>query len=205
MSFNPLDIETYSIADLRRHASVMKIEAAKEWTKEDYIKAINARRKKAAVSRIVNDPDEPIPPGFVRIKLPLSPSGSDSPLDVRVNTFYTSIPRNVLVDVPREIRDTIRNSKEPVTREVLDKDGNRVVRTFEVPSYAFEQHGETPGESGCVKPGCDMREQSLRERYKEIYGRWPKRQSAEWKSYHSEYMKEFSGKIAKKAIEEEAA
>jgi hypothetical protein len=205
MSFNPLDIETYSIADLRRHASVMKIEAAKDWTKEDYIKAINARRKKAAVSRIVNDPDEPIPPGFVRIKLPLTPSGSDSPLDVRVNTFYTSIPRNVLVDVPREIRDTIRNSKEPVTREVLDKDGNRVVRTFEVPSYAFEQHGETPGESGCVKPGCDMREQSLRERYKEIYGRWPKRQSQEWKTFFQKYTEQFADKNAKRAIEEEAA
>jgi hypothetical protein len=196
---NPLDLETYEIADLRKLAAVMKIDAQKTWTKEDYISAINTRRQRQAVSRVVFDENAPIPPGFCRLRLPLTPQGTDTPLTVRVNNFPTTIPRDVLVDVPREVRDLIRTSKEPVTREVMDKDGNKKVQTFEIPSYPFEQVGESMGESGAVKGMTDPKEQRIRETYRDSYGKWPRRTEPEWVEFKKQFIKEFSGTAAKKA------
>ena len=196
---NPLDLETYEIADLRRLAAVMKIDAQKTWTKEDYISAINTRRQRQAVSRVVFDENAPIPPGFCRLRLPLTPQGTDTPLTVRVNNFPTTIPRDVLVDVPKEVRDLIRTSKEPVTREVMDKDGNKKVQTFEIPSYPFEQVGESMGESGAVKGMTDPKEQRMRESYRDTHGRWPRRTDVEWVEYKKEYVKQFSVASVKKA------
>ena len=198
---NPLDISTYDIADLRRTAAVLKINAEKDWKKEDYITAINTRRKKEVVAKVVYDADEPIPQGFVRIKLPLTMSGSDSAIPVRVNNFVTIIPRNLLVDVPKEIRDQLRSSTECVTREVVDKEGRTAMKTFEVPCQPFEQHGESMGESGAIRPMTDVKEQRIREQYLMLYGKWPRRTSEEWIEFKKSFVKEISDKTAKKASE----
>jgi hypothetical protein len=200
---NHFDIENLPIAELRRTAAVMKIAHQKDWDKETFIAAINSRRKKAALVRIVTDETEEIPVGYVRMRLPLLPNGSECPLDVRINNFYTMIPRNVVVDVPNEVRDTIRQSTEVVTRKVIDKEGHDAYKTMEVPCYQFEVLGETKGVSGAVKPSGDIREQRLREQYKNIYGRYARRQSVEWKSFHGEFMKAYNDKKAKQAVDDE--
>lgn len=185
---NPLDINTYDIASLRRLASVMKIEAQRTWDKDDYIKAINTRRKGEGVCRVVYDESSEIPRGFCRIRLPLTPNGTDTPLTISVNKFSTTIPRNIVVDVPKEIRDQLRASTEPVTREGFNDKGEKVVKTVLVPSQPFEQLGEQVGESGLVKPSNDPKEQRVRERYKEEYGRWPRRLDEVWIQFRRKFV-----------------
>ena len=197
---NPYDLESLPIAELRRLAAVHKIDYAKDWTKEQYIKAVSNRHKRHSVARIVVDEAQPIPAGFVRLKLPLTPSGSDTPLSVQVNNFKTMIPRNILVDVPREIRDTIRNSTESVTREVIGKDGFKVMKTEEVPCYPFEQHGEAAGESGAIRPMGDLHEQSLRVMWKERFGKWPRRTDEGWQQFKRSYIDKSNEKHVEKAV-----
>lgn len=199
---NPYEIESLPIAELRRLASVHKIEYQKDWTKEQYVKAIQGRHKRFSVARVVEDEKSEIPPGYARIKLPLTPSGSDSPLSVQVNNFKTMIPRNILVDVPREIRDTIRGSTESVTRTRLTKDGDKVLETVEVPCYPFEQHGESAGESGAIRPMGDLKEQSLREMWRDKYGKWPRRSDEAWKSFKMNFVNKANDKVINDALTE---
>lgn len=191
---NPYELDTLSIAELRKLAAVMKIQAQREWSTSDFVDAINARRKSAKVARLVDEDEQEnieIPTGFARIRIHLTPGGSDSPLDVRVNNFYTSIPRGVLVDVPKEIRDTIRNSTEPVTREVIDKvTGLPKIQTTETQCYSFDDYGQSPGISGAVRGMADEKEYSLRVKYRDLYGAWPRRQSEEWKSFSRTYVEQ---------------
>jgi hypothetical protein len=197
------DLDNLEIAELRRLAAAHKIDSQKTWTKEDYIRAIQNRHKRNVVAKIVYDENEPIAPGFCRIRLPLTPSGSDIPLPIMVNNFKTMIPRNVLVDIPKEARDQLRTSKETVARETADQHGNTVVKIMEVPAYPFDDFGSTPGESGAIKPTNDPREQRLREKYKEIYGNWPRRQSDEWKSFKNGFLEAANKKILSEAADEE--
>jgi hypothetical protein len=183
-------------------ASVHKIEFQKTWTKEDYQKAIKNRHKRFSVAKIVDDEKSEIPNGYVRIKLPLTPSGSDSPLSVQVNNFKTMLPRNILIDVPREVRDTIRGSTESVTRVRLTKDGDKVLETTEVPCYPFEQHGEQSGESGAVRPMGDLHEQSLRVMWRDRYGKWPRRTDDAWKSFKMNYANKANDKAIAEAFAE---
>jgi hypothetical protein len=200
---NPYEIETLPIAELRRLASVHKIEYQKDWTKEQYVKAIQTRHRRFSVAKVVDDDKSEIPPGYVRIKLPLTPSGSDSPLSVQVNNFKTMIPRNILVDVPREIRDTIRGSTESVTRQRVDREGNKVLETIEVPCYPFEQHGESAGESGAIRPMGDMKNQSLREMWRDRYGKWPKNSDEAWKTFKMSYVNKANDKVIAEALASE--
>lgn len=183
---NIFDIETLSIAELRKMASSLKIESQKDWDKSMYINAINTRRKQRKVCRIVDDPNSgDIPQGFARIRLHLTPSGQDWPVDVMVNNFKTSITRNIWVDVPREVRDALRNSTELVPKVVTNTEGKQAVSMQAVPCYPFDQIGETPGESYAIRPSGDVKVQRLREKYREAYGRWPKREQ------EREFMKRF--------------
>lgn len=199
------DLELMDIADLRRLAATHKIESQKTWTKEDYIRAIQNRHKRNAVARVVYDENDPIPPGYCRIRLPLTPSGSDVPLDVMINNFKTSIPRNVLVDIPKEARDSIRSSKETVSREEFNSKGEKYVKVSEVPAYPFQEFGSTPGESGAIKPNTDPREQRLREKYHSTYGKWPRRQSDEWKSFKNGFLEAANKRVLNEAADEEAS
>jgi len=189
------DLESQSIAELRKLCSVMKIEAQKDWDKSAYINAINTRRKNTAVAQVVTDESQDIPEGFVRIRLPLTPSGTDTPLNVMVNNFKTSIPRNVIVDIPKEARDQIRNSKESMVREKMDKDGNKVLEVVEVQCYPFESLGEKGGTSGAVRPNGDAREQRLREKYRDLYGKWPKRSSEDWTSFRNAFLEKANSRV----------
>jgi hypothetical protein len=64
------DLDNLEIAELRRLAAAHKIDSQKTWTKEDYIRAIQNRHKRNVVAKIVYDENEPIAPGFCRIRLP---------------------------------------------------------------------------------------------------------------------------------------
>lgn len=197
------DLENMEIAELRRLAATHKIESQKEWKKEDYIRAIQTRHKRNSVARVVYDEKESIPTGYSRVRLPLTPSGSDVPLAIMVNNFKTMIPRNVLVDIPREAREQLRSSKESVTREVFNEKGEKYIRVEEVPAYPFDDFGSTPGVSGAIKPNTDPREQRLREKYRELYGKWPRRQSDEWKTFKNGFLEKANERILAQAAEEE--
>lgn len=198
------DLENTEIAELRRLAATHKIESQKDWKKEDYIRAIQNRHKRNSVARVVYDEKEPIPTGYCRVRLPLTPSGSDVPLAIMVNNFKTMIPRNVLVDIPKEARDQLRSSKESVTREAFNEKGEKFIQVAEVPAYPFDDFGSTPGVSGAIKPNTDPREQRLREKYRQLYGKWPRRQSDEWKSFKNGFLEKANERILSEAADEEA-
>lgn len=196
---NPLDVSTYDIAELRRLAAAMKITAEKTWTKDEYITAINTRRKREVAAKIVLDSKQEIPVGFVRIKLPLTQEGSDSPLTIRVNNFVTTLPRDVVVDVPKEVRDQLASTTESVTRKVFDKDGHETIKAIEVPCQPFTQIGESYGESGAVRPMNSHKDQRVRELYRKVHEKWPRRTDPDWVEFRKAFVAEHSAKEAKKA------
>lgn len=202
---NPYDLDSLSIAELRKQASVEKIRTDKSWDKEDYIKALNNHRKGRALARLVIDGDSAIPPGYVRIRLPLDQVGSDTPVTIRVNNFSTRIPRNVMVDIPKEARDVLRNSTEAVTRKEVNSQGQTVMRVIDVPCYPFDTLGEAAGESGAIKPNSSYKEEKLRERFRDIYGHWPRRTDSKWLGFRQKFAEDFQAKMIAKAVEEEAA
>lgn len=202
---NPYDLSTMSIAELRSQAKVEKIRTDKSWDKEDYITALNNHRKGRALAKVVMDMNDPIAPGYVRVKLPLDPSGSDTSVPVRVNNFATRIPRNIVVDIPKEARDVLRNSTESVTREETNSKGDRVIRVVDVPCYPFDTLGETPGESGAVKPNSSYKEEKLRERFRDIHGHWPRRTDPKWLGFKQKFAEDFHAKMIEQAIAEELA
>lgn len=172
---NPFNkLEDLDIADLRKLAKVNKIPTEKTWDKEAYIKALNNRRKGRTLARLVRDEDEEIPPGFVRIRIMKDSSGSESPVPVCINTFQTRIPRDVMVDVPNEVVEVLKNSTEVKTVQGTDKFGKEVTTTQTVRAYPFEILGQRAGESGAVRPSGNVASQSIREKYRDLFGRWPR-------------------------------
>lgn len=197
---NVFDVENLPIADLRKLAAKMNIESQKDWDKSMYINAINSRRKSRKVCKVVEDPNsEEIPVGFARIRLHLTPQGTDWPVDVMVNNFRTSLLRNVWIDVPREVRDQLRQSTELVPRVVENSEGHKVVKMVAVPCYPFDQIGETAGDSGAIRPNGDAKVQTIREKYRELYGRWPRR--AEQQEFMKMFIEEFQQKKIREAVD----
>ena len=183
MAYNSFDLESLPISELRKLCSVEKIEFEKASTKEDLIRLLNNRRKGRMLARLVTSEDQEIPRGFVRLKIALNRDGSDTPVPVMVNNFKSWIPRNVVVDIPKEAFEVLKASTESATQIVMDKEGNKALKVIEVPCYPFEKMNESVGVSGAVRPATDVRTQRLREQYRERNGKWPSRLAfAEFKS-----------------------
>lgn len=203
MALNLFDIQELPIAELRKLCAVEKVPYDKTSTKEDLIRLLNTRRKGRKLARLVTDPDSEIPPGFVRGTAQLQADGTDTPIPILVNNFRSWIPRGVMVDIPKEAYDTLRSSTESKLKKELDKEGNQVLKSVEVPCYPFDKIGEQVGTSGAVRPSGDARDQRLREQYRELYGRWPRR--AQFNDWKTKFVDQFEQERVSRLVEEESS
>lgn len=187
-----MDLNELTIAELRQQAKALKIEADRDWDKSMFIAAIDARRKDRAICRIVNDETLPIRPGFSRIMIPKGSLGSTSPVSIQINRFKTTIPRDVVVDVPTEVLEVLNNSQEVGTEDVTTADGRTVTALKAIKSYPYMHYGTQKGESTLIKGGNSQATQSLREKFRSIFGRWPR--NAQFKAFRDQYMSEVAAK-----------
>lgn len=166
-------LEDMDIADLRKMAKVLNIPAERTWDKAAFLHAIDRNRKGRALARLVIEEDEEIAPGYVRIRIYKDEQGSDSPVPVLINRFQTRLPRDVLIDVPREVLEVLNNSTHLVTVKVTDKSGVDVTTTRAVRTYNYDKVGESSGKSGAVSPLVDPQSQGYREQFRALFRRWP--------------------------------
>lgn len=191
------NVEEMSINDLRKLATSYGIKASRDWVSEDFIEAINQRRQRhSAVADVVLDPNKGPAPGKARIKIHNSQTGSNHPIPVSVNNYFALIPRDVEVDVPLEVLESLRNSKTPVRAKDptgrLTADGKPAMVWKDVQSYPFDVLAMTPGvamKNGVpmVRSSSNRAKHALKLKFREIYQRWPKR--AEFKTFMDHQMK----------------
>lgn len=186
-----MDLNELSIAELRQQAKALRIETEKDWDKSMFVAAIDARRKSRAICRIITDESAPIPPGFSRIMIPKGAMGSSSPVSIQLNRFKTTLPRDVVVDVPTELLEILNNSHEVGTEEIQTPDGRYVTKLVNQKSYPYMHYGTTKGKSGLIKGGNAPATQSLREKFREIFGRWPR--NAQFKAFRDDWMAKMAG------------
>jgi hypothetical protein len=192
---NPNDqrVEDMSIQELRKLATAYGIRAQRDWSKEDFVAAINTRRNRhQGLANVVMDRNTGPAPGYARIRLHNTESGSNLPVPVSVNNLVLKIPRDIEVDVPLEVVEVLNNSKTPV--RARNSEGQMVWR--DVLSYPFTLLQMSPGVAmrngkPVVKGSSDPKNHSLREKFKEIYERWPKNE--EFKEFRDQHMRHKAG------------
>jgi hypothetical protein len=187
---NPEDM---SMQDLRKLATAYGIRANRDWNKDDFVAAINTRRNRhQSLANVVMDANRGPAPGYARISINNTESGNNLPVPVSVNNLVLKIPRDIPVDVPLEVVEVLNNSKTPV--RARNHEGQLVWK--DVLSYPFQVLAYTPGVATrngkpVVKGSSDPKNHSLREKFKEIYERWPK--NAEFKEFKDQHMRHKAG------------
>lgn len=185
--------EHMTMQELRKLATAYGIRAARDWDKTDFVNAINTRRNRhQALANVVMNTSKGPAPGYARISINNSETGSNLPVPVSVNNLVLKIPRDVAVDVPLEVVEVLNNSKTPV--RARDAEGRMVWK--DVLSYPFQLIAHTPGvamKNGkpVVRGSSDPKNHSLREKFCEIYERWPK--NAEFKEFKDQHMRHRAG------------
>lgn len=173
-------LESMSMPDLRRQASIMNVPFTRETTKQELVQRIKnvADRKQYAVTAAGDRP----PPGYARIELMKNPdsNASNIPVPFSVNTYQVFIPRGVTVDVPIKIlRGSIMNAKQRVMRENKNLDSGNPERYefVEVHSYPFTVYDVNEGPD--TKNSYELLYQSrhgARSKFRDKYGYWPNRE-----------------------------
>lgn len=175
-----VNFQEMDIAKLREYAKHLRLAAAKTWTKEDYIKAIDAKLNGRSVPELANSLSA-VPPGYAKITVheDANPGASNIPIYVNANGYVCTIPRGVQVIVPmrvvRVLNDAVVNKRKQAI--VTDNGGREVFKetTVRAPSYPFTVHEQTPGpEVLTAHEKASQRQAKLRKKYKTMFLHWPK-------------------------------
>lgn len=176
MSDNPLQkLEEMDIGQLRKLAKIANVPLDKTDDKETIVHKLNRNRGGRAQARMVFDENDPIPAGYVRIKIWKGQDGSEGPVPVAINRFQARLPRDIPLDVPREVLEVLNNSVDIQTRTTQDKEGRDTTTTVKVRAYSFEVLGQ--GEivkGGVIRPLADPQRYGLRTQFRDLFGRWPR-------------------------------
>jgi hypothetical protein len=169
-------LESLNMAQLRTTAKLMKITSQKDWTAEDFIKAIQAKQQ-ASVMEMVFDPTLQPKPGFARILLHRDPTpgSKNSPVQTGFNGQIYSIPRGIEVDIPKEFVEVLKNARTVTyaSEGATSSDGAPAQSREQVnQSYPFQVLMVTPGE---WKNPNDNRaiQYAVREEFVKMFGHWP--------------------------------
>ncbi len=210
---DPVDVnnktpEEMTIQELRRAANAMGIQANRDWNADDFRNHINSARKNSSMVGIVVDLNKNPPVGHARIKLNNNDSGQNYPVPVSINRYILKIPRNVVVDVPLEVLEALNHSTMPSFKSETDIETGQVKSSREeIQSYPYQLIAITPGTAldrfgnPKIKGSSDPERYRMREEYKRIYGRWPKR--LEFKSFKEAHEKARAGISVSMTHEEE--
>lgn len=181
------DLLDLDIAELRRFAKLMGVNAQRDWKKEDFVKAIKAKHAAAELSihtsalSETNLGKDPLPPGHARILVHRDPSPghSNSPIPVGLNGRTFFVPRGVEVVIPLEYVDVLADAKSTILRQKKepsrDEPYGQVVEE-DILSYPFQVLAVRPHERGSkFKSNMDQRSMMYERRVKFVqeFGKWP--------------------------------
>lgn len=167
------------IGELRKTAKQgYGINLSRDMTAEDIRAAIHHKKAKHNFVTQANESSLPAP-GMWRIMLhKTSDQGAKAgsrPATFRVNGFFVTIPRNVVVDVPEKVVRAIENT---IHYEMVDDDETGRVKIEPRMSFPFQILASTPGPD--PKPGYEKakaRYYARRLAYLNEFGHWPKNQA----------------------------
>lgn len=175
-----VNFQEMDIAKLREYAKHLRLAAAKTWTKEDYIKAIDAKLNGRSMPELANSLSD-VKPGYAKITVheDATPGASNIPVYVNANGYVCTIPRGVQVIVPQRVVRVLNDAKVNKRKQaiVIDNAGREVFKetTVSAPSYPFTVHEQTPGpEVLTAHERAKQRQAKLRKRYKQMFLHWPK-------------------------------
>lgn len=171
-------VEALDISQLRKAAKLLNIGAHRDWGKEDYIAAIQAKQSQKTAAAIVFDNNTGPRPGHARIVLHRDPTPghANSPVQVGVNGRLLSIPRGVEVDIPLPFVEALNNARSTITRQqqgVSRDNPGGLYKDEEIVSYPFQVVSITPG--GDFNNPNDSRSVEARRRqaFADKFGRYP--------------------------------
>lgn len=170
-------VDGLDIASLRKFASIMKIRASRDWTKEDYVAAIKAKQESNTLTTFVFDPTKAPAPGYTRVKIHRDPSPNhkNSSVHVGVNGYIMGVPRGVEVDIPTPHIEALANAVQidvAMAQEANRENPGGVYKDELRLSYPFQVLATTPGEFINTH---DSRAQHYKARLKffKEFGAWP--------------------------------
>jgi hypothetical protein len=171
-------VDSLDIAALRKFASIMKIRASRDWSKEDYVAAIKAKQNSSELTTYVFDPTKAPAPGFTRIKIHRDPSPNhkNSSVHVGVNGYLVGVPRGIEVDIQTPMVEALANAVQidvAMAQEANRENPGGVYKDELRMSYPFQILAYTPG--GEFDNPNDSRAQHYKARLKffKEFGAWP--------------------------------
>lgn len=195
---NNKPVEDMTIQELRKTATSLAIKPSRDWDADDFRTAITSRRKGGNILNVNIDPNTGPAPGYARIKLQNSSSGQNFPVPVAINKYVCKVPRDVVVDVPIEVMQVLQNSTYPAKRTQTDLEtGTMKATNSDEPAYPLQVLGMTPGVArypnglAKIRASGDTERYRLREKYREINGRWPR--NKEFKEFKAEFDRQRAG------------
>lgn len=171
-------LEEFDINQLRKVASFVGVQPARDWKKEDFVRAIKAKQEQNDLTNYVFDDGTAPKPGYARIVLHRDPTPGhkNSPVQVGVNGRIIHVPRGIQVDVPIPFVEALRNARSMQIRQVEGASAatpGGVYRDEEMTNYPFQVDAITPG--GKFENPYDGRHivYAQREEFFKKFGHWP--------------------------------
>lgn len=170
-------IDGLDIATLRRFASIMKIRASRDWSKEDYVAAIKAKQESSAATTFVFDSSSAPAPGKARVIIHRDPNpqAKNSPVHLGVNGYIIAVPRGIEVDIPHPFVEALKNAK---TTEVVQagessrENPGGIYKDEQRDSYPYQVIAFTPGEF--VNPhDARAAKYTAKKKFFDQFGSWP--------------------------------
>lgn len=178
-ALNKLDINA-----LRAFAKLQNIKAGREWTKEDFVTALQAKAGQSTVGMVFDSETGP-KPGYSRILLHRDTSAGhkNSSVHVGVNGTIYAIPRGVEVDIPTYVVGALNDAEGPVTSHIEEANGpGRYVENMQK-SYPFQVIATNPGKV-TNRNDTRARDYELRKACKDVIRKWPTHaELQEWLKY----------------------
>lgn len=170
-------VDALDIASLRRFASIMKIPAKRDWSKEDYIAAIKAKQESNAMATFVFDSSTGPVPGKARVIVHRNPdpNAKNSPVHIGVNGYIVSVPRGIEVDIPIPFVEALKNAVTIEMRqqgETSRENPGGVYKDEARNSYPYQVIAATPGEF--INPHDNRAAKyAAKKKYFDEFGSWP--------------------------------
>lgn len=174
-------LDSLNMAELRMYAKLMGISARRDWSKDDFVKAIKIRQESVYGGSSVEDTDDDLPPGHAKILIMRDPTpghnNSSIPLGLNGRLFIA--PRGVEFNIPMEYINVLADAKSKVLRQVEAPSLHKpegVVKEEEIYSYPFQVLKVRPHtKDSAFRSQLDQRGAHYKRRLKfyETVGKWP--------------------------------
>lgn len=169
-------VAALDIQSLRKAAKLLGINANRDWTKEDFVAAIQAKQEEN-IQQLVFDSSTAPKPGFARILIHRDPSPGhkNTPIHAGVNGWIFQIPRGHEVDIPIPLVEVLKNARSIQVRQREAPNAQNPGGTYtdeEQTNYPFQVLQITPGEFKNVNDGRAAAYERRYAFYKK-FDRWP--------------------------------